>query len=175
MRGVLYSAPSRLIGHRLKVRLYHDRLDCYLGASLVLTVPRGHPPPGKSRGRVIDYRHLHRGAQAQAAGAQGPDLPRRALPGRRLPPHLGGARGAPAAAQGLPADGRPARARGRAACEAELGARLEALLDAGELPDLDGLRDPVPAAAGRRRLTVEVPLPAIAAYDALLARGGRRR
>ena len=47
VRGVLYSAPSRLIGHRLKVRLYHDRLECYLGASLVLTVPRGHPPAGQ--------------------------------------------------------------------------------------------------------------------------------
>jgi hypothetical protein len=61
VRGVLYSAPSRLIGHRLKIRLYHDRLDCYLGASLVLSVPRGHPAPGKSRGRVIDYRHLLEG------------------------------------------------------------------------------------------------------------------
>ncbi|VWC53059.1 integrase catalytic region [Burkholderia lata] len=27
VRGILYSAPSRLIGHRLKVRLYSDRLD----------------------------------------------------------------------------------------------------------------------------------------------------
>ncbi|CAE6867026.1 hypothetical protein R69746_08160 [Paraburkholderia aspalathi] len=29
VRGVLYSAPSRLISHRLKVRVYGDRLDCY--------------------------------------------------------------------------------------------------------------------------------------------------
>ena len=40
VRGVLYSAPSRLIGHRLKVRLYSDRLDCYLSGALVLTLPR---------------------------------------------------------------------------------------------------------------------------------------
>ena len=36
VRGVLYSAPSRLIGHRLKVRLYSDRLDCFLSGALVL-------------------------------------------------------------------------------------------------------------------------------------------
>ncbi|MDF6475956.1 IS21 family transposase, partial [Escherichia coli] len=35
VRGILYSAPSRLIGHRLKVRVYADRLDCYLGGALV--------------------------------------------------------------------------------------------------------------------------------------------
>ena len=28
VRGILYSAPSRLIGQRLKVRIYGDRLDC---------------------------------------------------------------------------------------------------------------------------------------------------
>jgi hypothetical protein len=54
------------------------------------------------------------------------------------------------------------------ACEGELGAVLEALLAAGELPDLDGLRArflPRPAAPP----AIEVPLPPIAAYDALLA------
>ena len=41
VRAILYSAPSRLIGHRLKVRLYSDRLDCYLSGTLVLTLARG--------------------------------------------------------------------------------------------------------------------------------------
>jgi hypothetical protein len=54
------------------------------------------------------------------------------------------------------------------ACEAELGAVLEVLLAAGELPDLDGLRArflPRPAAPP----AIEVPLPPVAAYDVLLA------
>jgi hypothetical protein len=54
------------------------------------------------------------------------------------------------------------------ACEGELGVVLEALLEAGELPDLDGLRTrflPRPAAPP----ALEVPLPPIAAYDSLLA------
>jgi hypothetical protein len=49
--GILYSAPSRLIGHRLKVRLYSDRLDCYLAGSLVLTLARGTRSPINGRGR----------------------------------------------------------------------------------------------------------------------------
>jgi len=56
--GVLYSAPSRLIGQRLKVRLYSDRLDCYLSGALVLTLVRGARSPVNGRGRVIDYRHF---------------------------------------------------------------------------------------------------------------------
>ena len=38
VRGVLYTVPSRLIGCRLKVHVYDDRLVCYLGTTPVLTV-----------------------------------------------------------------------------------------------------------------------------------------
>jgi hypothetical protein len=33
LRRVFYSVPSRLIGHRLNVRLYDDRLECFLGST----------------------------------------------------------------------------------------------------------------------------------------------
>ena len=33
VHAILYSAPSRLIGHRLKVRLYSARLDCYFSGA----------------------------------------------------------------------------------------------------------------------------------------------
>jgi hypothetical protein len=170
VRGVLYSAPSRLIGHRLKIRLHHDRLDCYLGASLVLTVPRGHPPPGKSRGRVIDYRHLLEGLKRKPQALKGLIFRDALFPGdayrhtwevleARLPP-----RKACRLMIGL-----LELAAGQA-CEAELGAVLTARLAAGELPDLDELR-----ARFQPRLpttpTIDVPLPAIAAYDALLTAG----
>src|SRR5450631_3803670 len=58
VRAILYSAPSRLIGHDLKVRLYSDRLDCYLSGTLVLTLARGTRSPINGRGRMIDYRHF---------------------------------------------------------------------------------------------------------------------
>src|SRR6201998_3833159 len=39
--SVFYSVPSRLIGHRLRVRLYDDRLECFLGATPLMTLLRG--------------------------------------------------------------------------------------------------------------------------------------
>ena len=33
LNRVFYTAPSRLIGHRLRVRLYDDRLECFLGST----------------------------------------------------------------------------------------------------------------------------------------------
>jgi len=50
------SVPSRLIGHRLRVRLYDDRLECFLGATPLITLRRPHSS-GK-RGHVVDYRHV---------------------------------------------------------------------------------------------------------------------
>jgi hypothetical protein len=43
LRRVFYSVPSRLIGHRLNVRLYDDRLECFLGSTRLLTLRRGRP------------------------------------------------------------------------------------------------------------------------------------
>ncbi len=55
--------PSRLIGHRLRVRVYDDRLECMLGATLAATLQRGRPPQGwANRSRtvhVVDYRHVN--------------------------------------------------------------------------------------------------------------------
>src|SRR5690606_30877467 len=60
LRRVFYTAPSTYIGHRLRVRLYDDRLECYLGGSHAFTLPRGRPPSGSKgqHGHVVDYRHV---------------------------------------------------------------------------------------------------------------------
>jgi hypothetical protein len=59
LRRVFYSVPSRLIGHRLNVHLYDDRLDCFLGSTQLLTLRRGRPPQGSSKhAHVVDYRHV---------------------------------------------------------------------------------------------------------------------
>jgi hypothetical protein len=167
VRGILYSAPSRLIGHRLKIRLHHDRLDGYLGASLVLSVPRGHPAPGKSRGRVIDYRHLIEGLKRKPQAFKGLAFRDALFPGEvyrrtwealeaRLP-----VRRACRTMVGL------LELAARQACEAELAAALEALLARGELPELEALvsrfeprlQDPP---------SLDVPLLAVALYNALI-------
>ena len=59
LRRVFYSVPSRLIGHRLHVHLYDDRLDCFLGSTRSLTLRRGRPPQGSGKhGHVVDYHHV---------------------------------------------------------------------------------------------------------------------
>lgn len=60
VKKVMYSVPSRLIGHQLKIHIYDSHLSCYLGADHVLKLPRiRNEQDGKStRARCINYRHL---------------------------------------------------------------------------------------------------------------------
>lgn len=166
VRGILYSAPSRLIGHRLKVRVYADHLDCYLSGALVHSTVRGSHA-GNSRRRALDYRHfieeLKRKPQAFKGLAFRDDLfPREAY--RRMWEQL------------------DARMTQRDACktmvgllelaanhgvEAALADRLDALLAAGELPNLGKLRDEfAPRQAQCPDVVVEMPEAAL--YDTLL-------
>ncbi len=58
LRKVFYTVPSRLIGHRLRVRLYDDRLELFLGGTPLMTRQRGRPGPNGKHGYVVDYRHV---------------------------------------------------------------------------------------------------------------------
>src|SRR5215471_18144722 len=59
LRKVFYTVPSRLKGHHLRVRLYDDRLECFLGSSPLFTLRRGRTPKGTDKhGYVVDYRHV---------------------------------------------------------------------------------------------------------------------
>lgn len=58
LRKVFYTVPSRLIGHRLRVRLYDDRLELLLGATLLMTLERGRGGANGKHGHVVDYHHV---------------------------------------------------------------------------------------------------------------------
>ena len=58
LKRVFYTAPSRLIGFCLRVHLYDDRLDCFLGSTPMMTLPRGRPASDSKGGHVVDYRHV---------------------------------------------------------------------------------------------------------------------
>ena len=58
VKRVTYTVPSRLIGERLNVRLYNERLECYLGSIHALSLERVHAPTKGKRARKIDYRHI---------------------------------------------------------------------------------------------------------------------
>ena len=60
LRKVFYTVPSRLIGHRLGVRLYADRVELYLGSRHQLTLPRGHHHSSSRHwcAHVVNYHHV---------------------------------------------------------------------------------------------------------------------
>jgi hypothetical protein len=172
LRRVFYTVPSRLIGHRLRVRLYDDRLDCFLGASLVLTLRRGRIAPEQvaqgRRGHVIDYRHIIHALRRKPMALlnlvyRDQLFPRTAY--RRTWERLIETGPPKSACKIMVALLVLAHER---ACEAELAAALDECLDAGVLPDPTALTErfaPVIAAAPE----VIVTLPSLETYDALYA------
>ena len=58
VRASVYTVPSRLIGQTLRVRLYHDRLECFLGSHHIVTLERVYGDKKKARARRVDYRHV---------------------------------------------------------------------------------------------------------------------
>ena len=167
VRNVLYTVPSRLVGCRLKVHIYDDRLVCHLGLTPVLTVPRRHFKRGGPLLRVVDYRHLVHALvkkpQAFRHSVFREDLfPRTAFRrawerlDERLEP-----RKACRVYVGL------LHLAATHACEAQLADHLDAVIDAGVVPDLDAARAAVAPHPSRTPL-VHVPAPDLAAYDRLL-------
>lgn len=58
VHGVFYSAPARLIGHRLRVHVYDDRIEAYLGSTHVVSHARVRSRDDGRRIHVVDYRHV---------------------------------------------------------------------------------------------------------------------
>jgi hypothetical protein len=170
LRHVFYTVPSRLIGHCLRVRLYDDRLECFLGGTLVLTLPRGRQPTGTKHrsGYVVDYHHvihtLRRKPMALLNLVYRDQLfPREAF--RRAWDVLITRQPARYACRIMV--GLLALAHDRA-CEAELASELQTCLDAGDVPDLAALQQRfAPTSTVVPEVTVTIP--AAVAYDALLS------
>jgi hypothetical protein len=169
LRRVFYSVPSRLIGHRLNVHLYDDRLDCFLGATQLLTLRRGRPPQGSNKhAHIVDYHHVIHALRKKPMALinlvyRDQLLPRPAY-ARAFQALLseGSEREACRTMVGL-----LALAHDRA-CEAELALAIEADLAAGALPDLDRLRERFQP--DRAMIPeVAVALAPLAAYDELAA------
>jgi hypothetical protein len=165
-RRVFYTVPSRLIGHRLRARVYDDRLDCFLGSTHVITLRRGQPVSDNKGGHVVDYRHvihaLRRKPMALLNLVYRDQLfPRFAFKRAfdTLREREGDKRACKVTVELL------ALAHERA-CEAELAAMIETDLDAGRLPDVAGLRARlIPDHASMPEVVVDlVPL---GAYDEL--------
>lgn len=166
LKGVQYSAPSQLIGHRLMVRQYAQHIEGWLGGQCVLRQPRARPQEGNRPGRSIDYRHLV-GALKRKPGAfarwvlRDAAFPRAVY--RQTWERLSEQRAEREACKTmvgllvLAADGH----------EAQLAQELEQLLELDQLPDLDALTALLAPPKGEVPAVV-VTLPALAIYDGLL-------
>ncbi len=166
LRKVFYSTPSRLIGHRLRVRLYDDRLDAYLGATLQMTMPRGRARPNGAHGHVVDYRHLIQSLRRKPMALMGlvyrdKLFPRQAY--RRTFDVLVAAVPARVACRTMV--DLLALAHDRA-CEGELAERLTRDLDADILPDMSVLRGVFTPDAAALPAIVVTYMP-LSAYDEL--------
>jgi hypothetical protein len=57
-KSVLYSVPSRLAGHQLKVRLHSTHLDAWLSGVKVFECERLHASTAERHPKRIDWRHM---------------------------------------------------------------------------------------------------------------------
>ena len=168
LRRVFYTAPSRLIGHRLRVRLYDDRLECFLGATPMMTLRRGRPVSAGKGGHVVDYRHVIHALRKKPMALDNLvyrdqlfPRPAYARAFAALHESLGDKRACKLTVDLL------ALAHDRG-CEADLAGLIDAELDAGRLPDPAILRArfaPNPASVP----VIEVAFVALGTYDELAA------
>jgi hypothetical protein len=168
LRRVFYTVPSRLIGHRLRARVHDDRLEIFLGATHLMTLPRGRGYGDRRRAHVVDYRHVIHALRAKPMALPGlvyrdQLFPRDAY--RRLYDAAMAALPEKAACRLVVDALALAHERG---CEADLAAVIAERLDAGAIPEMTELRArfaPDPGALP----AVTVSLAPLSAYDALTA------
>jgi hypothetical protein len=168
LRRVFYTAPSRLIGHHLRVHLYDDRLECFLGATPMMTLRRGWPVSDSKGGHVIDYRHVIHALRKKPMALNNLvyrdqlfPRPAYARAFEALQQSVGDKRACKLTVELL------ALAHDRG-CEAELAELIDAELDAGRLPDLALWRErfgPSPASVPM----IEVEFVPLSTYDELAA------
>lgn len=167
LKKVFYTVPSRLIGHRLRVRLYDDRLELYLGSTFLQTLPRGRAAPSGSHGHVVNYRHVIHSLRRKPMALMGLVYRDQLFPRRAFRDMF---------AALLEQTGEKAACRMAVdllalahdcGCEAELAAQLEEDLRQRRLPDIQALRmlfapppDTLPG--------ISVKLADLSSYDRLL-------
>ncbi|AEH78515.1 IS21-like element ISRm9 family transposase [Sinorhizobium meliloti] len=167
LRRVFYTVPSRLIGHRLRARLFKDHIELFLGGTSLMKLPRVRGQLGSSQ-HVVNYRHVIHSLR-QKPGA----LPRLGYRDQLFP------RDAYRNLYNVAMEALPERDACRLTVEllslahernveAALAHAIQGELDAGTLPTLDGMRArfaPNPACVPQ----VSVNLGKLVDYDRLIS------
>lgn len=58
IKTTLYTVPSKLIGENIKVHLFHDKLECFIGNHMIICLKRVYPTDVNSKARCINYKHV---------------------------------------------------------------------------------------------------------------------
>ncbi len=170
LRKVFYTVPSRLIGHRLRVRLFDDRLDVFVGGTHLMTLRRGRGHPDGRHDQVVNYHHVIHSLRKKPMALRGLVYRDKLFPreeyrkaSEALIEHLPDKQACKITVELL------ALAHDRG-CERELAEELARTLDAGDLPDLAAMRTlfgPDPA----KLPIVHVQLASLNGYEALIGTG----
>ncbi len=171
VRKVFYTVPSRLIGHLLRVRLFDDRLELFVGGTPLMTLARGRAHPSGKHDQVVNYRHVIHSLRRKPMALLNLVYRDQLFPSEayrrtfealmeKLPPRQ--------ACRTMVELLALAHDRG---CEAELAEHLACALQARELPDMDALRAQFSPDSSQLP-TVIVRLGSLNAYEALLCAGG---
>jgi hypothetical protein len=138
VKRVLYSVPARLIGERLRLHVFDDRIEAFVGSTRAIVLPRVYAV-NHERARCIDYRHLIAALARKPQAFRHSQLREDLLPNatyRAIWQHLDHHLEARAACKRIV--GILALAA-RAECEQALGAYLLERIGAGDVPSLHAL------------------------------------
>lgn len=140
LRRVFYTVPSRLIGHRLRVRIFDDRLECFLGTTPVATLRRGQPVSASKGGHVVDYRHVIHALRRKPMALLNLVYRDQLFPRPTFARAFEAWRGRGDDRRACKVAVELLALAHECSCEAELAALIDADLDAGRLPDPAQLR-----------------------------------
>lgn len=166
-KSVMYSVPSRLAGHLLKVRLHSSHIEAWLGGVKVFECERLYANASQRHPKRIDWRHMLPSLKRKPGA-----FARWVLRDAMFP------RSEYARAWQLISEHLAERMACRLMVDlldladrfnvvAELAQELGAINERGELPDMDKLRAQF-APRPSQMPEVRVVLPSVASYDALL-------
>ncbi|WP_132314388.1 IS21 family transposase [Martelella mediterranea] len=167
LRRVFYTVPSRLIGHRLRVRLFDNRLEVFTGGTLLLTLSRGRARANGKHDQVVNYHHVIHSLRRKPMALS------RLVYRDKLFPRQEYRRAFEALIDRLPEQQACkitvellALAHDRG-CEAELASALSRVLGDGGLPDINALRGKFTPDAGSLP-AVTVQSVSLDSYEALV-------
>ncbi|MDX2315642.1 MAG: IS21 family transposase [Gammaproteobacteria bacterium] len=138
VKRVLYSVPARLVGEKLRLHIFDDRIEAFVGATRAITLPRVYAVKHE-RARCIDYRHLIKALARKPQAFRYSQLRDDLLPNatyRAIWQHIDAHLEARAACKRIV--GILALAA-RAECEQALGAYLREQIAAGAIPTVHAL------------------------------------